>query len=135
MNNNFKNIKYFRPSEFDSPDQPGSGHGMNYDFVWVLDKVRYRIKRPIRINSGVRTKKHNKFVGGTIDSSHLTGNGSDIHCPDNEFRYEFIFFAIYYGITRLIIHENYIHADNDPDKPNPILAYGKLNLIKKEEIT
>lgn len=125
-NNHFQNIKYFKPSEFDSPDRPGSGQGMNYNFVWILDKIRHKIKRPIRINSGVRSKKHNKIVGGTKDSSHLSGFAGDIHCPDDEFKYWFIFYAIYYGITRLIIHENYIHADNDPNKPHPMLMYGKL---------
>ena len=34
------NLKYFKLSEFDSPDEVGSGSKMNYTFLEKLDQAR-----------------------------------------------------------------------------------------------
>ena len=123
MDNHFPNIKYFKPSEFDSPDQPGSGHGMNFTLVHILNMIRISMVRRIDINSGVRTKIHNGIVGGVEDSSHLDGNAADVACPDMDFRFRFIFYALRFGIKRIFIGDKYIHVDVDPIKPQPIIGY------------
>ena len=125
MNNHFPNIKWFKPSEFDSPDQPGSGHGMNMDLIIILNKIRTLIKRPIIINSGVRSKARNLLVGGVTDTAHLDGNAADVHVPDNNFRFWFIYYAQQFGIIRLFIGKTYIHGDIDRNKPHPVLGYVK----------
>ncbi len=124
MKNRFPGIKWFKPKEFDSPDKPGSGRRINIDLVLILNKIRISIKRKIRINSGVRTPKHNKAVGGADDSTHLDGNGADVRVPDNKFRYSFIYFALLFGIKRIIIYKKHIHVDNDYSRPHPIIMYG-----------
>ena len=70
--------KYFNLSEFDSPDQAGSGAYMNPDFLRKLDKARGIAGIPFRINSGYRTEAHNRKVGGVNDSAHLKGLAVDI---------------------------------------------------------
>lgn len=46
-----------------------------------LKGLRYRIAKPIIINSGYRCNKHNKEVGGVKNSYHLLGKAADIHVP------------------------------------------------------
>lgn len=43
----------------------------------LLDKIREAYGEPIFINSGYRTPKHNKDVGGAANSQHLTGEACD----------------------------------------------------------
>lgn len=71
--------KYFTYSEFDSPDEPGSGEKhMNKEFIRRLDAARDIAGVPFKILSGYRTPTHNKKVGGTKTSAHLTGLAVDI---------------------------------------------------------
>lgn len=43
-----------------------------------LDKVRMKFKKPIRVNSGYRTKGLNVAVGGVYNSDHIKGLAADI---------------------------------------------------------
>ena len=53
-------MKYFKLTEFDSPDEPGSGSCMNEEILNMLDAVRKQFGKPIKINSGYRTIARNK---------------------------------------------------------------------------
>lgn len=44
----------------------------------VLQPIRDHIKVPIKINSGYRSEKLNKIVGGKTNSQHLRGEAADI---------------------------------------------------------
>ena len=55
---------HFTITEFDSPDEVGSGRLMNVDFLEKLDLARSKFDKPIKINSGMRTSAHNAKVGG-----------------------------------------------------------------------
>ena len=44
----------------------------------VLDAVRERFGKPIRVNSGYRCPKHNAEVGGVPNSQHMRGEAADI---------------------------------------------------------
>ena len=46
--------QYFHISEFDSPDEPGSGAGMSHKFLRMLDEARDIAGVPCKINSGYR---------------------------------------------------------------------------------
>ena len=43
-----------------------------------LDRIRERVGRPVVITSGRRCLKHNKAVGGSAVSQHITGNAADL---------------------------------------------------------
>ena len=60
------NLKYFKLSEFDSPDQVGSGKKMNKKFLEKLDYARHNAGIPFKINSGYRTEARNTLVGGRV---------------------------------------------------------------------
>ena len=44
----------------------------------VLDPVREKWGKPIKVNSGYRSAALNKKVGGAVNSQHLTGQAADI---------------------------------------------------------
>lgn len=115
-------IKYFKPSEFNSPDKAGSGKaGMNLAFVKKLDLIRGRIGQPMKINSGFRTAAHNKKVGGVPDSAHTRGLAADIHCPDSALRYDIVRVALALEIKRVGIGPTIVHLDDDPSLPQEVI--------------
>lgn len=76
-----KVTKNFDSSEFDCKD------GTKYPKEWIkdklkplcqiLEKVREKFGKPIKITSGYRTLSHNRKVGGSKTSTHLQGIAAD----------------------------------------------------------
>ena len=116
--------KYFKLSEFDSPDEKGSGEMMEPIVLEALDIARDLYGHPMKINSGFRTIKHNKAVGGSPKSSHLLGWAVDIHVPNSQRRFMMIEALLDAGFNRIGIGRTFIHVDLDPEKPsNTIWVY------------
>lgn len=109
-------LKYFSLKEFDSPDEPGSGAKMSRGFLLTLDKIRADFGKPLRVNSGYRSVKHNAYVGGRVGSSHLKGVAVDFACNNSGDR-TLLLKAIYKaGIVRVGIAKTFIHIDIDNNK-------------------
>ena len=53
--------------------------------VLVLQPLRDTLGAPIYINSGYRSKRLNKRVGGVANSRHLQGKAADIHCDNLDY--------------------------------------------------
>lgn len=45
----------------------------------LLNPIREKLGKPIRVTSGFRNKKLNTAVGGASNSNHMTGCAADIH--------------------------------------------------------
>ena len=114
-------MKYFDISEFDSPDEVGSGSRMHPSTLQMLDNAREIAGIPFKINSGFRTKSHNAYIGGSKLSSHLYGYAVDIHCTDSRRRSIILDALSKAGFTRFGIADTFIHTDNDPDKDQDVL--------------
>lgn len=119
-------LKYFKISEFDSPDKPGSGECMEHQLLERLDLARDIAGFPFIITSGFRTIEHNKTLkdkGYKVakNSSHLLGWAVDIHCDNSRKRFELIDALYEAGFTRIGIGSNFVHADCDPEKTNHII--------------
>lgn len=121
---------HFELSEFDSPDEIGSGKNMDSNFLSMLDDARGIAGIPFTITSGYRTISHNAYVGGvqagvnSKGSSHLFGYATDIAAPTSRQKYLIIKSLLQAGFTRIGIAGNFIHVDNDPDKdPDVIWTY------------
>ena len=120
----WEDIEFFSIYEFDSPDYRGSGKFMKESFVKKLDKARKIAGIPFKINSGYRTKAHNRKVGGVSNSTHLSGWAADIRVSSNKARRIILKALIEVGLDRRIgIGRNFIHVDDDPSKPDSYWTY------------
>jgi zinc D-Ala-D-Ala carboxypeptidase len=116
------NFRYFKLSEFDSPDAPGSGEKfMDRDFVALLDRIRHRAGIPFRILSGYRTPAHNAKVKGVVNSAHIKGMAADIRALTTEDKKKIASAAAKEGIKRIGWGSTFIHLDNDPTKPQNVV--------------
>tara|TARA_R100000742_G_C4262820_1_gene80661 strand:- start:40 stop:402 length:363 start_codon:yes stop_codon:yes gene_type:complete len=117
-------LTFFKISEFDSPDEVGSGFKMDRDLLIKLDSARGIAGVPFKITSGYRTKERNKLVGGRVGSSHLTGKAVDIGYYGSRERYLIVQSLMHVGINRIGIGKTFIHCDVDNLKdPDVIWLY------------
>ena len=120
-------LKYFKLSEFDSPDLPGSGKdNMNIDFVHRLDEARSLARIPFKITSGFRTKEYNLDLGKrgyhiSKTSEHMKGNAADISTPDSKSRYTIIRSLLDVGFKRIGIGQTFIHVDCSTTKSQDVV--------------
>ena len=121
-------LKYFKLSEFDSPDAPGSGKNMKKVFLKKIDKARDIAGVSFIITSGFRTPQHNESLKeqgymASFKSSHLKGVAVDIACTNSADREKIIKGLILAGFTRIGISSTFIHCDTDTDKKDAIWLY------------
>ncbi len=121
-----RRYKWFKLTEFDSPDEEGSGEMMDDAFMQKLDLARDIAGFPFIINSGFRSVAYNKMLrakgyNASKNSSHLLGYAADIHCEDSRKRYLLIEALLDAGFTRIGIAEGFIHVDNDPEKSDLVI--------------
>ena len=121
---------HFELSEFDSPDEIGSGKIMDSNFLAMLDDARGIAGISFRITSGYRTPAHNAKVGGVSPSnnskgsSHLYGYAADIAASDSRSKFIIVDSLLKAGFNRIGVGKTFIHVDNDPDKsPDVIWTY------------
>ena len=119
-------MKFFNYSEFDSPDELGSGKNMSPEILEMLDLAREKYDKPIKITSGYRTKAYNEGLKkrgykASPNSSHLKGLAVDIHCNNSKSRFELVDILLDVGFNRLGIANTFIHADIDKDKPQNLI--------------
>jgi hypothetical protein len=109
---------HFDRKEFYCP----CGCGLNYnhmdsDLLDMLDRARGYAEVSFVINSSIRCAEHNKIVGGSTTSSHLTGRAVDIKCISSYARHQTLIGLIRAGFNRFGLADIFIHADVDSDKP------------------
>ena len=123
---NMSKFRYFKYSEFDSPDLKGSGEKMSDDFLEMLDEARNCAGTPFKITSGYRTKEHNENLRkrgfkAVKNSAHLKGLAADISCTTSSKRWLIVDALIFAGITRIGIGKNFIHCDIDKTKTQNLI--------------
>ena len=121
-----RRYKWFKLSEFDSPDKEGSGDMMDDAFMQQLDLARDIAGFPFIINSGFRTIEYNRMLinkgyKASKNSSHLLGHAADIHCDSSKKRFLLMEALLDAGYTRLGLGSNFIHVDNDPEKSDLLI--------------
>lgn len=117
-------MKYFDIEEF-SCFHCGDNQ-MVEEFLLMLDDARGFAGVPFKITSGYRCQQHNANVGGVASSSHTRGYAADIACPTGHHRFKIINGLLEAGFTRIGIASDFIHVDNDPNKPQEVIwTYGR----------
>jgi len=77
MSRNISKQSHFTDEEFEC--RCGCGlYIPNKKLREVLEEFRGFVGVPVYITSGTRCEKHNKNVGGSVNSRHLTGEAADI---------------------------------------------------------
>jgi len=113
--------EFFKYHEFDSKDEDGSGVGtgkmyMKEATLRKLCKARKAANVPFKVNSGYRTEKHNKDIGGVKNSAHTRGYAIDISSPKGKYHQILKITLEAAGFNRFGFYPNFVHVDDDPDK-------------------
>lgn len=116
---NWTDIVHFRPEEFACPCC-GAMH-TRLEHAALLDRARALGGAPMRLTSGFRCERHNREVGGSPESSHLSGWASDIVCSGSAERLRLVSALLGAGFTRIGVANGFVHADNDPAKDSGVL--------------
>lgn len=77
----------------------------------TLEDIRALVKRPVKILSGHRCIRHNKAVGGAINSQHLTGSAADIQVSGITPRVLFNLIDNNSDVGGLGLYATFVHID------------------------
>lgn len=118
-----RELRYFKPREFECEAHCGDCLGlMDETLLVMLDELRHKVGRPLRVNSGFRCEAKNARTAGAVKgSSHCKGLAVDLACTDSELRFRLVQEAMALGFKRIGVAETFVHLDIDPDKPQGLL--------------
>jgi uncharacterized protein YcbK (DUF882 family) len=108
--------QFFKESEFVCGCGCGKVHVDSF-LLFLLEKARKLLGRPIIITSGYRCPEHNAAVGGKSNSAHLTGKAVDIQCAFSSERYDLVRTFVGIGVVRIGIGADFVHIDCDTMLP------------------
>ena len=113
-------IKHFKPEEFISPRDKYAqlihGYAMDEKLIRILEAIRARLGRPMKINSGYRSPEYNQAIGGAVHSQHKLGKAADIAIKSQEEGEEIEKLAREYGIGGVGRYNTFIHLDTGPTR-------------------
>ncbi len=105
--------RHFSIAEFASKDGRATGKRMSPGIMEKLQTMRIMWGKPVKITSGIRSPEHNRAVGGSVNSRHLSGLAVDIgigHLSPAD-RYEIISLAFRLRFDGIGISKDFIHLD------------------------
>ena len=118
-------MEYFKEEEFMC--KCGCGiNNYNKDTARMLDQARKVANIPFKINRACSCPSHNKKVGGSDTSSHISTKkiectAFDISCTNSNDRFKMIEALYLVGFNRIGIAKSFIHVDNDKTKPKDLI--------------
>ncbi|MGL4843956.1 MAG: D-Ala-D-Ala carboxypeptidase family metallohydrolase [Aeromonas veronii] len=107
----------FKRSEFACRCKCGTDT-VDHELISVLERLRAHYGKPIIITSGQRCTAHNRAVGGSPKSSHLTGRAADFYVkgiPLDVVHQQLIdWYPDRYGIA---VGSGFVHVDTRSGNP------------------
>jgi len=100
----------FKIKEFDCKCGECSITLVDEKLVKHLQNIRNHFNAPVIINSGYRCYKHNKAVGGAVNSRHMRGQAADIAVKDIEPR-KVAAYAEKLGVDGIGRYKTFTHID------------------------
>lgn len=117
-------LRHFAPHEFRCgcgscswSGVPAGFNAMQQSFLRQLDECREQAGVPFVLTSTIRCPDWNRAVGGVDSSSHIGGWAADIAANTGHKRFLIVQAAMEVGFLRVGVSANFIHLDNDPEKP------------------
>lgn len=85
----------------------------DYDFVTLLQAMRTRLCKPLKINSGYRCEMYNRKIGGSHLSMHMKGCAADIAIDgwSAKQKYDLLNLAFGMGFVGIAQSEKFVHVD------------------------
>lgn len=90
-------------------------------FKFRLNMARHTARIPFVITSGYRCYDYNKKCGSKDSSSHPKGFAVDISATNSRTRYKIVSALLESGLSRIGISSDFIHVDDDPNKPKDVI--------------
>jgi hypothetical protein len=113
-------MKYFKFSEFTCKCGCGRAEMMP-SALEKLEDAREKAGIPFKITSGYRCDAHNASVGGKSEGAHTSGYAIDIEASVSPSRLLIVKALLDAGFTRIGVAKTFIHADDDPSKPQKVM--------------
>lgn len=117
-------LKHFKDWEFDCKCGCGLGlQEMKPQLIDQLQVARELADISFEVSSAIRCQSHNRNVGGSQSSSHLTGWAVDLKVRNSHHRFKLIKYLLIAGFNRILIYKDFIHVDCDPVKTPEVISY------------
>tara|TARA_R110001599_G_scaffold291913_1_gene495539 strand:- start:234 stop:605 length:372 start_codon:yes stop_codon:yes gene_type:complete len=98
---------------------------MDPQFLMMLDELRSKLNKPLRVSSGFRCPSHNSKVSGTGETGpHTTGKAIDL-AVDRSFAYETLRASMAMGFTGIGVKQKgggrFLHLDTITEGLRPTI--------------
>lgn len=102
-------MKYFTIDEFDCSET--GENQMDQFFLQSIDELRKRCAFPFVVNSGFRSKYHEKERDKTVGGTHTQGIAADIAVSNGTQRRKIVAEAIRLGFNGIGVAKTFVHVD------------------------
>jgi uncharacterized protein YcbK (DUF882 family) len=114
-------VNYFTQWDFDNCTPKCRQSDMHPETMLKLNKARDISGIPFILNSAFRSVEHEKKMGRAGTSAHANGRAIDIKATTGRTKFIVVDALIKAGFTRIGVHPNFIHADDDPTKDQKLI--------------
>ena len=114
-------MDYFPEHDFYKCIPSCSKSQMHPETLAKLNHARHIAGIPFMLTSAFRSPSYEKLMNRPGTSSHTIGRAVDINCVTSANRMKIVSALLTAGFTRIGIASTFIHADDDPSKPQNLI--------------
>ena len=114
-------MDFFQQSDFDRCIPSCRKEDMHPESMRKLNLARQMAGIPFLPTSAYRSPQHEKLMGRPGTSAHTKGRAIDLACVSSTHRMKMLKALLDAGFTRIGIASTFIHADDDPSKPQNLI--------------